>query len=254
MSGEKVALVTGASRGIGLETARQLVARGWKVAMTARGRSALDTAAATFDSGQVLPVACDAADFAAVQKTVETITERLGAITALVNNAGINTPVGLMHDTDPRAWMQCQEINVGGVLNTCHAVLPGMLRDGRGTIVNLSSGAAHNPVEGWSAYCASKAAVRMFTRSLHMEYGDKGLRIHDFIPGAVATDLLHGAQASYDNVISHLDPDAIIPADLPARCIAWIVDDGQGCLPGEEQSIRDPELRAKVGLEERAKW
>jgi hypothetical protein len=78
--------------------------------------------------------------------------------------------------------------------------------------------------------------------------------VHSFTPGAVSTDMLNGAQAKFDNVIARLGDEAKLPPDLPARCIAWLVDEGEGLAMTLEQSIRDPELRAGVGLEERARW
>lgn len=248
-----VALVTGASKGIGLELARQLVARGWSVALAARSLKALMEAAAGLGP-DAIAVDCDVSNAASVNAAVAEIDSRLGAVDAVVNNAGVIEPIGNIAELDPAGFMNLLQINVGGVFNVCRAVLPEMVARGRGVIVNLSSGAAHGAVEGWSAYCASKAAVRMFTRSLHAEYGSKGVRIHDFIPGAVATDMLIGARAAFDNRIARLDDNTLLPPELPARCLAYIVADGTGCEPGSEQSIRDANLRARVGLEERETW
>ena len=251
---EKVAIVTGASRGIGLETVRQLLERGWKVGMTARGQAQLDEAAKGFDPASVFPVVCDVADPASVNKAVAEISGHFGPIMALVNNAGVIDPVGRMHETDASEWMQLIQINISGVMLASRAVLPQMLARSKGVIVNLSSGAAHNPVDGWSAYCTSKAGLSMFTRCLAAEYGIKGVRVHDFIPGIVGTDMLNGAQTKFDNVIARLDDEVKLTPDIPARCIAWLVDQGEGQVSSVEQSIRDPELRSKVGLEERARW
>ena len=254
MTTDKIALVTGGSRGIGLETARQLVERGWKVGITARGEAALASAADQLGRDDVEPAACDVADPASVEAAVAQVTRRFGTITALVNNAGVIDPVGRLLDVDPAEWMKLIRINIGGVMLVTRAVLPGMLEKGRGVIVNLSSGAALNPMDGWGAYCTSKAGLAMLTRSVALEYGDSGIRVHDFTPGMVATDMLNGAQQKFDNAAARVDEDVKLPPTMPAQCLAWLVDEGEGRAQGIQQSIRDPELRRMVGLEERATW
>ena len=254
MSHDKVAFVTGASRGIGFEIARQLVDFGWHVGMAARGVDALMNAAAKLEADRVHPVACDVSDEASVADAVAEVTARFGSVTALINNAGVIEPVGRMLETDPSDWMRLIQINIGGVMFASRAVLPSMIAQGQGVIVNLSSGAAHNAVDGWGAYCTSKAGLAMFSRCLAAEYGPQGVRVHDFIPGVVGTDLLSGATSQFDNAVARLDDNDKLTPDIPAACIAWLVDQGDGQVEGVEQTIRDPELRKKVGLRERAKW
>ena len=250
----KTALVTGASRGIGLETARQLVARGWKVGMTARSGGILAEVAESLGPENALAVQCDVADWSEVQSACGEVSGRFGTITALVNNAGVIDPVGRLADTDPVEWVHLLQINIGGPMNAARAVLPGMLEQGRGVVVNLSSGAAHSVVEGWSSYCSSKAGLNMFTRCLAAEYGPMGIRVHDFVPGLVSTGMLNGAQRKFDNFVSRIGDEAKLTPELPARCIAWLIDEGEGRATEIHQSIRDPELRAMAGLEEREQW
>lgn len=254
MANERVALVTGASRGIGLETARQLVARGWKVGITARGEADLDIAAATLGHDNVEAVSCDVTNRASVEAAVLRIERRFGGIRALINNAGVIDPVGRLLDVDPAEWMRLLQVNIGGVLLVTRAVLPGMLARGHGVIINLSSGAAQNAVDGWGAYCSSKAGLAMLTQSLALEYGAQGIRVHDFVPGVVSTRLLNGAQQKFDNPVARLNDEVKLPPELPARCLAWLVDEGDGRNLAVQQSIRDAGLRRMVGLEERATW
>lgn len=249
-----LAFVTGGSRGIGLETARDLLGRGWAVAISARSKAALVAAEQDLASPDVFACECDVADHASLRQAVERAETALGPVAALVNNAGVIDPVAEIADADPKAWADLLQINVAGIFNACQAVLPGMVARGSGVIVNMSSGAAHRPVAGWSAYCASKAAVAMFTQSLHVEYGARGVRVHGFVPGAVRTSMLEGARASYDNDIARLDADDLLPPELPARCIGWIVTQGPADKGGAELSIRDPKFRQCVGLEERSTW
>lgn len=249
-----LAFITGGSRGIGLEAARDLLARGWSVAISARSAGTLAEAERELNSPDLMVTTCDVADPASIAKAVAAAETAFGPVVALVNNAGIIDPVAEIADADPKAWTDLLGINVGGIFNACHAVLPGMVARGEGVILNMSSGAAHRAVPGWSAYCASKAAVLMFTQSLHVEYGSRGIRVHGFVPGAVKTDMLMGARASYDNAIARIDADDLLTPDLPGRCIGWIVAEGPSDKGGEELSIRDPELRKRVGLGERETW
>ena len=212
-------------------------------------------AAAAHDLGpHVMPVQCDVSDPGSVAMAVSQIVDGFGSITALVNNAGSIAPVGLFSETDVGDWLRLQEINLGGVVLMSRAVLPGMIARGRGVIINLSSGSAHLAVNGWSAYFTSKAAVDMFTRCLHVETRTSGVRVHSFIPGVVDTELLDSAQNGFDNEISRLDPAVKLTPDLPARCIAWLIDEGADLAGSVSQTIRDPDLRARVGLLERPQW
>jgi NAD(P)-dependent dehydrogenase (short-subunit alcohol dehydrogenase family) len=181
---------------------------------------------------------------AAVSATVETF----GGLDVLIGNAGVIHPIAALEDADPEAWGQAIDVNLKGVFHGMRAALPALLARGGGTVLTLSSGAAHAPVEGWSAYCASKAAAAMLTRSLHLETGERGIRALGLSPGTVATDMQREIRASGINPVSRLDWSAHIPADWPARALLWMCGPGADPWLGQEISLRDEAIRRAAGL------
>lgn len=128
------------------------------------------------------------------------------------------------------------------------AVLPIMRAQGSGTIITVSSGAAVNPIEGWSAYCASKAGALMLTRMAHLEEATHGLRVLGLSPGTVATDMQRRIKASGVNAVSQLDFSVHIPADWPARALLWMCGPAADDWLGKDVSLRDEGVRRAVGL------
>ena len=202
----KSVLVTGASRGIGAAAALALGAAGAGVMLMARdGRLAARVAGRDGRAGGVADaVACDVTDYAALERVVAATKRRFGGLDALVNNAGVIEPIGMMADTDPAVWARSIETNLVGAYYAIRAVLPGMVAAGGGTIVNVSSGAGGRPLAGWSAYCAGKAGLHMLTRSVALEYGNKGIRVFGFQPGTTDTDMHVAIRASGLNPISKI--------------------------------------------------
>jgi NAD(P)-dependent dehydrogenase (short-subunit alcohol dehydrogenase family) len=123
-----------------------------------------------------------------------------------------------------------------------------MAARGSGVIVNISSGAATSPLEGWSAYCASKAAVLMLTRCVHLEFAGQGVRCVGLSPGTVATDMQAAIKASGINPVSQLDWAVHIPPDWAARAVAWACTDDAREFDGGDISLRDEDIRRRVGL------
>ena len=187
----KVALVTGASRGLGEGTARALAAAGASVMLVARdGMSVARVAGEISEAGgKAEAMACDVADFAAVEQVAAKTMHLWGGLDVLVNNAGVIEPISEIATSDPFRWAQNITINLVGAYNAVRAVLPGMLAAGRGTIVNVSSGAAFRPLEGWSAYCSGKAGLAMFTRAIALETASKGIRVYGFSPGTIDPEM-----------------------------------------------------------------
>jgi NAD(P)-dependent dehydrogenase (short-subunit alcohol dehydrogenase family) len=123
-----------------------------------------------------------------------------------------------------------------------------MLAKGAGTIVNISSGAATNALEGWSLYCASKAAVLSLTRSVHTEYGARGITCVGLSPGTVATDMQRQIKASGMNPVSQIDFEAHIPTEWVAQAIAHLAGPLGCAYAGGDFTLKTKEERAKVGL------
>ncbi|MCX5496017.1 SDR family NAD(P)-dependent oxidoreductase [Kaistia dalseonensis] len=247
MSDGEIVLVTGAARGIGAATALHLAGRGYRVAVSARHLADAEAIARQI-GGSAHAVACDVADQASVEQAIASVEAALGPVTILVNNAGMVQPIGLLHETDPAAWAANISTTLVGAAAVTRAVLPGMLRRSGGRIVNLSSGAAHQPLEGWSAYCAAKAGLAMLTRSIALEYGGRGIRSFGFAPGVVDTGMQAEIRASGINPVSRLPRESLAnPAD-PARAIAYLCTEEADDLAGREIDIRDQDFRKRVGL------
>lgn len=243
----KAVLITGASRGIGEAAARAFAAAGARVALAARDRGRLSALAREIGAG-TLALPCDVADATQVAEAVAATVRAFGRIDVLVNNAGLVDPIAPLADADPAAWARTIGVNLTGVFHGMHAAIPAMLRQGGGTVLTVSSGAAHNPVEGWSAYCASKAGAAMLTRMAHHEYGLRGIRAIGLSPGTVATDMQVAIKASGINPVSRLDWSAHIPADWPAHALVWLAGDEGAEFAGQEVSLRDEAIRKRIGL------
>lgn len=243
----KTVLITGASRGIGAAAARAFAAAGAKVALVARSREALADLAGEIGA-QALAIPCDVTRYWEVAAAVDATVAEFGGLDVLVNNAGVIEPIVSLAGSDPAAWSRVMEINVNGVYFGMRAALPVMLAAGGGTVLTVSSGAAKHALEGWSHYCASKAAVAMLTRCLDTENRPLGIRAMGLSPGTVATEMQDQIRASGINAVSRLDPSAHIPPDWPARALVWMATPAADDLVGTEVSLRDPVIRRRVGL------
>lgn len=242
----KTVLITGASRGIGEAASRLYAAAGANVVMMARSG---DRIAAIADEIGALALTGDVANYADMQGAVAQAVAKFGSLDILINNAGVIEPIGPLAEVDPEGWGAVIDINLKGVFNGLHAALPVMDKAGGGTVITISSGAAHNALEGWSAYCSSKAGAAMLTRCADLEYRGRGIRIMGLSPGTVATQMQKEIKASGINAVAQLDWEDHIPADWPARCLMWMSGPAGDDLQGQEVSLRDPAVRSAVGLE-----
>jgi len=243
----KVVAITGASRGIGAAAARVFAGAGARVALLARSGDEIAQLAADIGPA-ALSLPCDVADAAAVSAALAKVARWGGGLDVLINNAGVIEPIARLAEVDPAAFGRSVDINLMGVLHGMQAAIPMMRMQGGGTIINLSSGAAHNPVEGWAAYCAAKAGAAMLTRMGHLEEGPQGLRILGLSPGTVATEMQVKIRASGINPVSQLDPSVHIPADWPARALLWMCTPAADPWLGQDISLRDEGVRRAAGL------
>jgi len=242
----RTALVTGASRGIGAATARALAAAGARVALAARSIGAIDEMVAGI--GDVaMAVRCDVTSATDVRDAVAKVTARFGTLDIVVNNAGTIDPVARLEDSDPDDWGAVVDVNLKGVYHVMHASFPALKERG-GVIVNLSSGAAVNALEGWSHYCATKAAVLALTRCAHKEWAQHGIRVVGLSPGTVATDMQALIRASGVNAVSQLDWSVHITPDEAATAIVYLCSDAARVHDGGDFSIKTAEGRREAGL------
>ena len=186
-----VALVTGASRGIGAAVARRLAREGCAVAVN-YNRSQREALALVEELQQggaaALAVQCDVADGAAVRKMVDTVLEKFCQLDILVCNAGV-TWQGLLHEMDEADWQRLLAVDLGGVYHCCRAVLPHMIHRKSGRIITLSSmwGVTGGACE--VAYSAAKAGVIGFSRALAKEVGPSGITVNCVAPGVIGTEM-----------------------------------------------------------------
>lgn len=190
MLDSKVAIVTGASSGIGEATARMLAEEGAAVALAARRKDRLEDLKRDIevDDGQALVVETDVTSRDAVQALVDHTADVFGPVDILVNNAGV-MPLSYMKNLKEDEWEQMVDVNVKGVLYAIGAVLPSMLDRGSGFIVNISSVAGRQVMPGSAVYSGTKHFVRALSEGMRSELGPQGIRVTSIEPGAVATEL-----------------------------------------------------------------
>ncbi len=243
----KTVLITGASKGIGAATARIFAKSGANVALVARNRDAIADLAGEIGE-KAIAIPCDVSRFWEVEAAVNACLKAFGSLDILIGNAGVIEPISHLSTSDPEAWGHAIDINLKGVYNGMRAAMPEMQEAGGGTIITISSGAAHNALEGWSHYCTSKAGAAMLTMCAHKEGAEHGLRVMGLSPGTVATDMQHQIKGSGLNPVSQLDWSEHIPPEWPAKALLWMCGpDGDAHL-GQEISLRDEDIRKKVGL------
>lgn len=206
---DRTAIVTGAGRGIGRAIARRLAAAGCRVALIARTTEQVEETCRLVEraGGTGLALTADVSIVEDVERLVDDVQRRLGTLDFLVNNAG-TAALATIDQMDVRVFDGIIAANVRSVYLCSRAVWPIMAGGKGGTIVNISSVAAHDPFPGFAAYGASKAFVNTYTKALAAEGASCGIRLYGIAPGAVETQMLRGPFPDYP-ADKTLDPDEV---------------------------------------------
>ena len=199
MSNLNAALVTGGGRGIGRETAILLSKKGLNVIICSRTQKEIDSAVKEIKSigyGQIIGRKCDVSVYSQVNNLVNEALEIYGRIDVLINNAGI-TYVKKLIDTSEEQWDHTLDVNLKGAFLLCKVIVPHMIKNNCGVIINVSSGAGKVGFEDISAYCASKFGMIGLTESLAREVANYNIRVMTICPGEVATKMQDDVDARY---------------------------------------------------------
>jgi NAD(P)-dependent dehydrogenase (short-subunit alcohol dehydrogenase family) len=239
-------IVLGASRGLGRSIALALAAAGFPVGVACRRQADADAVRTDIEAagGRAMPLVVDVAHFKSVEAATSALNDWGGSLAGVVNTAGTIDPIGRIADTDPDAWARLISVNIVGAYCGVRAALP-LLGNG-GVIVNVSSGAASKPMEGWSAYCASKAALAMLTRSIAHEYGAAGILAYGFRPGVVDTGLQAEIRSSGLNPVSQIPQENLLRPEVPAQAIAWLFKARPVDLSGIDIDVRDETFQERM--------
>jgi NAD(P)-dependent dehydrogenase (short-subunit alcohol dehydrogenase family) len=234
---KRTVLITGGARGIGRVTAMRLLLDGWTVAFT---YSQSKDAALAFEEeskGNAAAFEADVRDAEANRVVVEKVVARFGSIDALVNNAGVRRDA-LLYNMTPEQWDEVLDTNLGGAWSMTKAVLPEMMQQRRGGIVNVASLSGMHGVVGQTNYSAAKGALIAMTRSLSREVARSGIRVNCVAPGLVDTDMIAELDVEVKReMIRQIPMRRAIRADEVAAAIAFLLSDDASGITGQVLAI-----------------
>ena len=236
VEGGRVALVTGASRGIGAAVADGLANAGYRVAGTATSEAG-SAAISERLAGRGLGFVMNVADDDSVEAGLASIRERFGDPAILVNNAGI-TRDNLIMRMKPDEWGDVLDTNVGGLYRLCRRVLRPMMKARFGRIVNLSSVIARMGNAGQTNYAASKAAIEGFTRALAQEVGSRGITVNAVAPGFIETEMTNEiTEAQRETLLSRVPLGRLGTTAEISGVVAFLVSDAAAYVTGETLAV-----------------
>jgi 3-oxoacyl-[acyl-carrier protein] reductase len=231
----KVAIVTGAGRGIGKEIAMTLASEGASIAVLGRSETAKETAQEiTKMKGNAVAVMADVSDSKQVQEAVKNVLKKFGRIDILVNNAGIYRS-SFLAQMKEEEWDEVMSIDLKGVFNCTKAVLPAMMKQKYGKIVNISSIAGSSlGFSGSTHYSAAKAGIIGFTQALAMEVAQSGINVNSVAPGAIETNMLKDAMGEAAQDFAKQVPLGRLgkPKDI-ANTVLFLVSDDANYITGQ---------------------
>ena len=249
----RVAVITGAGRGIGRAIALAYAREGAKLALAARSESELSAAvgAVTEVGAEAIAVPTDVTSQEDTERLARAVADRFGRIDVLVNNAGISGPVGPLQGNDIADWVNTISVNVTGTFLVCRAVIPAMLEQGGGKIINLSGAGATNAWSNMSAYCSSKAAVVRLTEVLAQELDGQGITVNALGPGSVHTSMWdkmteQAAEAGADFIHQlglRVTSGGGASIDECAELAVWLASEDSGALTGRLISASTDDFR-----------